>query len=240
MTPTSPAAVDGSMVPMTDAQRSELDKHKQYLSRNKQGKESRSWEDARNSPIIAGEILRLHQQHFPQYGLLAENLDKKNLNIDKQSRSVPAEEDNRLLLNVTPPWSMFLCGSQGSGKSHTLSCILENCLLGSDVASLHNPLTGIVFHWDRYSSYGTHQLCEAAYLVSRGIPVKVLVSRSNEHNMRKIYENLPGLENCNNKPVVVPMMLNEEKLDVTRMLTMMGIKGEEKDLPLYMEVRICF
>jgi hypothetical protein len=34
-----------------------------------------------------------------------------------------------VLLNTDAPWSAFLCGSQGSGKSHTLSCMLENCLL---------------------------------------------------------------------------------------------------------------
>ncbi|KAF1352975.1 hypothetical protein EJ07DRAFT_168674 [Lizonia empirigonia] len=34
-----------------------------------------------------------------------------------------------VLLNTDSPWSAFLCGSQGSGKSHALSCMLENCLL---------------------------------------------------------------------------------------------------------------
>ncbi|KAF2827553.1 hypothetical protein CC86DRAFT_381552 [Ophiobolus disseminans] len=37
------------------------------------------------------------------------------------------------LLNTNSPWSFFLCGSQGSGKSHTPSCILENCMLDGAV-----------------------------------------------------------------------------------------------------------
>ena len=28
--------------------------------------------------------------------------------------------DSRLFLNLNAPWSAFICGSQGSGKSHTL------------------------------------------------------------------------------------------------------------------------
>ena len=34
-----------------------------------------------------------------------------------------------IMQNVHTPNSAFICGSQGSGKSYTLSCILENCLL---------------------------------------------------------------------------------------------------------------
>jgi hypothetical protein len=30
-----------------------------------------------------------------------------------------------ILLNTAHPWSAFICGSQGSGKSYTTSCILE-------------------------------------------------------------------------------------------------------------------
>ncbi|KAF2963301.1 hypothetical protein GQX73_g10276 [Xylaria multiplex] len=81
---------------------------------------------------------------FPQYGLLAG--DAQNL------QEIPSQ-DPRIFYNVAAPASTFICGSQGSGKSHTLSCILENCLIQSDtLGCLPHPLTGIVFHYDDYAS----------------------------------------------------------------------------------------
>lgn len=234
----STAAPVPQIVGMTKAQRSELNRHKKYLTNVPESKKSGARrEEVKTSPIIAGEVLMHYGQLFPQYGLLAENLDPvKPFHTQDHDNSKQLVEDNRILLNVAAPWSAFLCGSQGSGKSHTLSCILENCLLNSEVATVKNPLAGIVFHWDRFSSYDSSQICEAAYLVSAGIPIKVLVSQSNEEKMRLAYENLPGLPHNVPKPVVVPMLFNEEQLDVSRMLVMMGIRGEEKEPPLYMEV----
>ena len=58
-----------------------------------------------------------------------------------QSNSTTVHEP--VLLNTNSPWSAFLCGSQGSGKSHTLSCMLENCLLKDDALGRNpNPLAG--------------------------------------------------------------------------------------------------
>ncbi|OQN95097.1 hypothetical protein B0A48_18829, partial [Cryoendolithus antarcticus] len=37
-------------------------------------------------------------------------------------------ENEPILMNVDAPNSVFICGSQGSGKSYTLNCMLENCL----------------------------------------------------------------------------------------------------------------
>ncbi|KAF2195615.1 hypothetical protein K469DRAFT_734157 [Zopfia rhizophila CBS 207.26] len=53
-----------------------------------------------------------------------------------------------VLLNTNSPWSAFLCGSQGLGKSHMLFCILENCLLTnkqllSYIGKNLNPLAGL-------------------------------------------------------------------------------------------------
>ena len=56
---------------------------------------------------------------FPQYGLLGHRID----NVADQNDPEP------IFLNTNPPVSSFICGSQGSGKSYTLSCMLENCLL---------------------------------------------------------------------------------------------------------------
>lgn len=99
--------------------------------------------------------------------------------------------DDRIFLNVNAPWFIFICSSQGSGKSYTLFCILENCLISSGLGQLPGSLAAIVFHYDTFTSYGSRQLCEAAYLCSVGVSVKVLVSSTNFWRMKQTYENLP-------------------------------------------------
>lgn len=94
-------------------------------------------------------------------------------------------EDPRLLFNVSSPSSTFICGSQGSGKSHTLSCMLENCLIPSKAGWLPNPLTGVVFHYDAFISDTVGSPCEAAFLSSHpGVEVRVLCSPTNIHTIR--------------------------------------------------------
>ncbi|KAF2175369.1 hypothetical protein K469DRAFT_724153 [Zopfia rhizophila CBS 207.26] len=50
------------------------------------------------------------------------------------------------------PLSAILCGSQGSGKSHTLSCMLENCLLAKQllprIGKNSNALASLILHYD--------------------------------------------------------------------------------------------
>ncbi|KAI0517847.1 hypothetical protein F5B22DRAFT_102206 [Xylaria bambusicola] len=132
------------------------------------------------APLFTPSVLQ-HAQHlgvststaaFSQYGLLAG---------DVRSLQETSPEDPRIFYNVATPASVFICGSQGSGKSHSLSCILENCLIQSDkLGRLPHPLTGIVFHYDDYASDWRVNPCEAAYLGSDpGISVRVLCSPTN-------------------------------------------------------------
>lgn len=148
------------------------------------------------------------------------------------------EHDPRIFLNVNAPWSTFICGSQGSGKSHTLSCILENCLIQSGLGQLPNPLAAIAFHYDTFTSYRSKQLCEAAYLCSSGVPVKVLVSPTNFWRMKETYENLPILSHSNRKPEVIPLKFQDKHLNVARMMSMMAVSDKDGPVPLYMEVCI--
>jgi len=53
----------------------------------------------------------------PQYGLLG-----IPSNWNEIFPTTPA--DNRLFLNTNIPFSAFICGVQGSGKSHTTSCLI--------------------------------------------------------------------------------------------------------------------
>ena len=194
-----------------------------------------------------------------QYGLLAKVLDTFNSKEDEDAdetegqnqatreealgqptpderASPPRPGGNRLFVNMNAPWSAFICGSQGSGKSHTLSCMLEAALWQPDLGKLSKPLSAMVFHYDKYNSYSSSQICEAAYLSSE-IPVKVLVSPSNFKTMKKAYENMPGFPQNEKKPIVKPLVLFEEQLNLERMMTLMAVGVKDGNPPLYIEVR---
>lgn len=112
---------------------------------------------------------------FTQYGLLAGDI----------SGLTPASSDNRLFWNISAPSSFFICGSQGSGKSHTLSCLLENALAPGPATTLPRPLTGIVFHYDTFVSDTGGSPCEAAWLASnKGIKVRVLCPPTNVSTLK--------------------------------------------------------
>ncbi|KKA22953.1 hypothetical protein T310_3004 [Rasamsonia emersonii CBS 393.64] len=162
---------------------------------------------------------------FSQYGVLGIRLETYGNGPQSGSSADSEPERNRLIYgNITAPWSAFICGSQGSGKSHTLSCLLENALLSpSKTGTITNPLAAIVFHYDKFTAFASTQLCEAAYLCSAGIPVRVLVSPSNFHAMQRQYANLPGIPASAPKPKVVPMYFREQHLNIAMMKTLMGV-----------------
>lgn len=117
----------------------------------------------------------LKDKPFSQYGLLAGDI----------SGLTPASSDNRLFWNISAPSSFFICGSQGSGKSHTLSCLLENALAPGPATTLPRPLTGIVFHYDTFVSDTGGSPCEAAWLATnKGIKVRVLCPPTNVSTLK--------------------------------------------------------
>ncbi|CAG7951311.1 unnamed protein product [Penicillium nalgiovense] len=161
---------------------------------------------------------------YPQYGLLG---------LRNRPTSKPPTQDDLVYANVSAPWSAFICGSQGSGKSHTLSCLLENALISSSPAGkLSSPLAGLVIHYDTFTAFSSTQLCEAAYLHSSGIPVKVLVSPTNYLAMKKAYKTLAG---GSKMLKVEPLYLPQKDLNISMMKTLMGI-GNRTEQPLYIEV----
>ncbi|KAF2189891.1 hypothetical protein K469DRAFT_561992 [Zopfia rhizophila CBS 207.26] len=141
-----------------------------------------------------------------------------------------------VLLNTNSPWSAFLCGSQGSGKSHTLSCMLENCLLTNKQLLSHigknpNPLAGLVFHYDSCQGSG---VCEAAYLCSQ-IPTTVLVSPSNYLRLKEQYKKMSDDHGGDVK--VRKLRLLSKYLDTERVKTLMAV-GKEGEMPLYMQLLV--
>jgi hypothetical protein len=86
-------------------------------------------------------------QVYPQYGLLGHRIYTFPQGIT---------QNFLVYTNTAAPWSTFICGSQGSGKSHTLSCLLENSLIASSPAGrLTAPLAGVVFHYDKFTGCST-------------------------------------------------------------------------------------
>jgi hypothetical protein len=151
------------------------------------GTSSQDQHEITGTPLFTKKVLDHSENLFSQYGFLAgisdvlESNAAANLNIDGPSR--PA--DPRLFFNISAPSSAFICGSQGSGKSHTLSCLLENCLMKSDVSKLDSPLAGLVFHYDSFISDVKGTPCEAAHISSNpNVKVKVLVSPTNLETMK--------------------------------------------------------
>lgn len=143
-------------------------------------------QEARTAPIFTMPVLehvetRLSENvtpSFPQYGLLA--------GLTESVTKIPVPtEDPRVFFNIASPSSTFICGSQGSGKSHTLSCLLENCLISSEAGQLPHPLTGLVFHYDTVASDEGGSPCEAAFLSSNpSVTVRVLCSPANVRTIK--------------------------------------------------------
>ncbi|CZS94340.1 hypothetical protein WAI453_013074 [Rhynchosporium graminicola] len=186
--------------------------------------------EIRTTPIFVMPILRYAEtllplrdsQPFPQYGLLG---GLSNYLQGQEGSGEFGNPDPRIFFNIATPSSTFICGSQGSGKSHTLSCLLENYLSGSKAAKLPKPLTGLVFHYDTFiSDYGGSP-CEAAFLASDPkIKVRVLCSPTNISTIRNTYKRF----NID----IEPLQIKESDLNTKRMLELMAVKNGEP-VPLY-------
>lgn len=161
----------------------ELERHMQLLRPDDTG----AVPEMRNTPIFSATVRNnineisgsTESTPFTQYGLLAGISRDRHGEVtvyDEQRRA----SDPRLFYNVATPSSVFICGSQGSGKSHTLSCLLENCLLPSDANVLPRPLTGVVFHYDTFNSDTGGTPSEVAFLSSNSnVQVRVLCAPTN-------------------------------------------------------------
>lgn len=154
-----------------------------------------------------------------QYGLIGADI----------SDAARTKSDPRVFWNIAAPSSFFICGSQGSGKSHHLSCLLENALVPCAANVLPRPLTGIIFHCDTFISDSGGSPCEAAWLASNtNIEVRVLCPPTNIYMMRQMYSKLPGVK-------VEELRLKESDFNTTRMMDLMAISSGNT-VPLYMSV----
>jgi hypothetical protein len=177
-------------------------------------------EEIRNAPLftlsvkdaIQSQRVDVGQQYvpnhnvFPQYGMIGHR-QPPEAGIQEKSK-FNAERDV-IYANMNAPWSAFICGSQGAG---------------------------IVFHYDKFTSHSSAQLCEAAYLCSVGVPVQVLVSPTNIYAMQHFYHNLPGIPAGAPKPQVRALKFHENHLNVGNMKTLMNVDAGAAQPPLYLAV----
>ncbi|TGZ82375.1 hypothetical protein EX30DRAFT_305103 [Ascodesmis nigricans] len=149
----------------------------------------------------------------------------------------PSVADPRLFINTTIPWSFFVCGLQGSGKSHSTSALLESCLIPTPILGhLQKPLSGLILHYSQYATASAFQPCEAAFLSvphpdfaahqRHRVPVTVLVSPSNYYNLKTAYAGIPGV-------TVKRLLLHPAQLNISAMLALMAVDTGDK-IPLYM------
>lgn len=74
--------------------------------------------DIRNAVLVSEDAVeKAGEALLPQYGLLG-NLSSESVESSKDVA------DGTVFLNTNIPFSVFICGVQGSGKSHTVSCLL--------------------------------------------------------------------------------------------------------------------
>ena len=125
---------------------------------------------------------------------------------------------------------------QGSGKSHTVSVLLENMFIPklNSIGMLSKPLAGLVLHFgeggpsSRPSEAAWVSVSSNANACIRTPLVRVYVSKSSLNTMKAVYEPL-------GKHVkVMPLLFNESELDAEAFLSMMAI-GSSESAPLYIQ-----
>ncbi|THY07477.1 hypothetical protein D6D01_09757 [Aureobasidium pullulans] len=210
------------------------------LHHTKDNKTSGADEQLRTAPLLSLSVKEVSESSisnislmFPQYAFLGCRISDTTSFEDDDKDQDHLPESEPVLLNTNTPWSAFICGSQGSGKSYSLSAIIENCLHASPkIGKLPKPLAGVVFHNNTASA---HNVCEAAHLVSLGVKVNVLVSRSNYHALSSIYKKAvsPQAVHLLN---IQPLVLQSYHLTAERMHRLMAFQESETAVPLYMEV----
>ncbi|UPX19819.1 uncharacterized protein EKO05_0010070 [Ascochyta rabiei] len=179
----------------------------------------------RQAPLLAAHVVAEHYKDFvPQYGLLGSLEDGEDDLLNSQ-----------LFLNTNVPFSAFVCGVQGSGKSHTTSCVLENAVLKSpNLGHLESPASTLVFSYGEWSGTGAgFNISEATFLGAAcpGYPgqhvkrVTVLYSPSNPA-IKQLYKRLPNV-------TLVPFKLKARTLDISALRTLMAV-DEKSTTPLYM------
>ncbi|KAH9173436.1 hypothetical protein EDB89DRAFT_730085 [Lactarius sanguifluus] len=186
----------------------------------------------KTAPLLTRGAYRTKKmrQAIGQYGVFG-NITESRL---PQAMSMQDDEFSRLYLNTNTPFSALVCGVQGSGKSHTVSVILENMFVTGCPAlgQLVKPLSGLILHVGETGSCSAP--CEAAYVgvstVNNAMPptVVVYVAPSSLKRMRQVYSRL------GKNVEVKPLYFSPSELDAAAFLSLMAVNSSDH-APLYMQ-----
>ncbi|KAI0068910.1 hypothetical protein BV25DRAFT_1817835 [Artomyces pyxidatus] len=171
------------------------------------------------------------RQEIHQYGVLGRITSPS---FQTTAGFVATDDPDRLYINTNAPLSAVVCGVQGSGKSHTVSVIMESMFISTCTAigKLEKPLAGLVLHFGETGSSSSP--CEAAYLGQSHVPgvnpppVIVYVSPGSLKRLRKLYAPLGS------NVQVRPLYFAESELDASAFLSMMAVSSSE-NAPLYIQ-----
>ncbi|CAM9778064.1 unnamed protein product, partial [Ectocarpus fasciculatus] len=89
-----------------------------------------------------------------------------------------------IFMNTHEPFCFVTVGVQGAGKSHTLGCVLESCLIPfpqQDVIHLQSPMSGLVLHYDQ----NVTSVCEATGVIAPS-PLLARVLRTSQLSLPSI------------------------------------------------------
>jgi len=156
----------------------------------------------------------------------------------------PQDKPVQLFLNVTDPFCAITVGVQGSGKSHTSACILENCLLPlQPILCVKKPMAILVCHYDQSdvncceaTGLGQPSAKMAALLAAHGSlrapslsnnQLLVLCSPSFYHQRRKYYAGV-----CE----VRPLLFKWSRLKAQQLKVLMRL--DESSTQLYVAVML--
>ncbi|KAF7981653.1 hypothetical protein HWV62_32764 [Athelia sp. TMB] len=198
--------------------------------------------ELRTAPVFTREAYTALASvgHAMQYGVLGRVMEICRAILTNAARSSGSDKNapdelSRMYVNTNAPFSAVVCGMQGSGKSHTVSVLLENMFILSytPIGALAKPLCGLVLHFGEGGQ--ASRPCEAAWVgvpTFQGVrtpPVRVFVAPSSLNTMRAVYAPL------GDGVVVEPLLFNEAELDAEAFLSMMGVTGSER-APLYIQI----
>lgn len=189
--------------------------------------------ELKTAPLLTRGAYRtkIMRQVISQYGVFGTITESR---LPLAPTSMQNDEFSRLYLNTNTPFSALVCGVQGSGKSHTVSVILENMFVTGCAAlgRLVKPLSGLVLHVGETGACTAP--CEAAYVgvstVNNAKPpsVVVYVAPSSLKRMQQVYSRLGG------NIEVKPLFFSPGELDAAAFLSLMAVNSSDH-APLYMQ-----
>ncbi|KAI6134861.1 hypothetical protein EV401DRAFT_863313 [Pisolithus croceorrhizus] len=220
----------------------------QLLHDNPSNLKARSKEhEVRTAPIITRDayVAAGYHEQTSQYGVLGRTMSiLYELSVSPTCLLIEPSHSNgltpytpldpRLYVNTNAPFSAVICGVQGSGKSHTVSVLLESMFIPNlpPIGALKKPLSGLVLHFGEGGP--SARPCEAAWVATSENPgiktpkVRVYVSKSSINTMRAVYAPL------GDKVIVEPLLFDKNELDAQAFLSMMAV-GSSENAPLYMQ-----